>query len=56
LITEDSSNFQLTGLKKTSLIRTEKIATVDISIFVRKLGILPTASKGDGFSPTLNGI
>ena len=56
LITEDSSNFQLTGLKKTSLIRTEKIATVDISIFVRKLAILPTASKGDGFSPTINGI
>jgi mRNA interferase MazF len=42
LIAEDSSDFQLTGLKKTSLIRTEKIATVDVSIFVRKLGILPT--------------
>jgi mRNA interferase MazF len=30
-----------TGLKKTSLIRADKIATVNKTVFVKKLGTLP---------------
>ena len=33
--------FDQTGLKKTSVIRAEKIAVVHESVFQRKLGILP---------------
>ena len=41
LISDHNLNFQQTGLKKSSLIRADKIATVHTSIFVRKLGVLP---------------
>jgi mRNA interferase MazF len=38
LITETNPEFKETGLKKTSLIRADKIATVSISVFKKKLG------------------
>ena len=41
IVSDHNLNFQQTGLKKTSLIRADKIATVHTSIFVRKLGTLP---------------
>jgi len=41
LISEQNSNFEQTGLRKTSLIRTDKIATVNKTVFVKKLGTLP---------------
>jgi mRNA interferase MazF len=41
LISEQDSNFEQTGLKKTSLIRADKIATVNKTVFVKKLGTLP---------------
>jgi mRNA interferase MazF len=34
--------FSQTGLKKTSLIRADKIVTVNESVFERQLGILPS--------------
>ncbi|MBF2056453.1 MAG: type II toxin-antitoxin system PemK/MazF family toxin [Cyanobacterium sp. T60_A2020_053] len=40
LISENDPEFQETGLKKTSLIRADKIATLSKFIFQRKLGIL----------------
>ncbi|MDV2990439.1 MAG: hypothetical protein N4J56_000093 [Chroococcidiopsis sp. SAG 2025] len=42
LIEETDLEFKRTGLKKTSVIRTEKIATVHESVFQRKLGVLPS--------------
>lgn len=41
LISEQYLNFQQTGLKKSSLIRTDKIATVSKELFVKQLGFLP---------------
>ena len=40
LIEEDHPEFLQVGLKKTSLIRADKIATVHESVFQRQLGIL----------------
>ncbi|HAC62079.1 MAG TPA: MazF family transcriptional regulator [Cyanothece sp. UBA12306] len=40
LIKNSDAQFAQTGLKKTSLIRTDKIATVSTSVFQRKLGNL----------------
>lgn len=41
LISDTHPEFSQTGLKKTSLIRADKIATVNESVFERKLGVLP---------------
>lgn len=41
LIEENHPEFSLTGLKKQSLIRADKIATVSESVFQKRLGILP---------------
>jgi mRNA interferase MazF len=38
LFQNTDADFPLTGLKKTSVLRAEKIATIDNQIFVRKLG------------------
>lgn len=43
LVRDDHSQFTQTGLKKTSLIRADKIATVSKSVFQRKLGFLTEA-------------
>ena len=40
LIQDRDAQFAQTGLKKTSLIRADKIATVSTSVFQRKLGNL----------------
>ena len=40
LIQDSDVQFAQTGLKKTSLIRADKIATVSTSVFQRKLGNL----------------
>ncbi len=40
LIQDSDAQFSQTDLKKTSLIRADKIATVSISVFQRKLGNL----------------
>ncbi len=40
LISENDLEFKETGLKKTSLIRADKIATLSKFIFQKKLGIL----------------
>jgi mRNA interferase MazF len=42
LISDTHPEFPQTGLKKTSLIRADKIATVNESVFQRQLGILPS--------------
>ena len=42
LIQDSNPQFSQTGLKKTSLIRADKIATVSTSVFQRKLGDLST--------------
>ncbi|MBW4450952.1 MAG: type II toxin-antitoxin system PemK/MazF family toxin [Spirirestis rafaelensis WJT71-NPBG6] len=42
LISDIHREFPQTGLKKTSLIRADKIATVNESVFQRQLGILPS--------------
>jgi mRNA interferase MazF len=42
LISETHTDFTKTGLKKTSLIMADKIATVHNSVFHKKLGILPS--------------
>ncbi len=42
LIQDSNAQFSQTGLKKTSLIRADKIATVSTSVFQRKLGDLST--------------
>ncbi len=42
LIEQGDPDFLQTGLKKTSLIRADKIATVNNSVFKRKLGTLPS--------------
>ena len=41
LVSEQDLNFKQTGLKKSSLIRTEKIATVSKDLFTKRLGSLP---------------
>ncbi|HOU11905.1 MAG TPA: type II toxin-antitoxin system PemK/MazF family toxin [Anaerolineae bacterium] len=41
LITEQHPIFSRSGLKKTSLVKAEKIAVVHESIFQKKLGVLP---------------
>ncbi len=41
LIDENEKWFKQTGLKKTSIIKTEKIAVIHNSIFKKKLGKLP---------------
>ena len=41
LLPGNYTDFSETGLKKTSLIRGDKIATVDESVFHKKLGVLP---------------
>ncbi|GAB4289800.1 MAG: type II toxin-antitoxin system PemK/MazF family toxin [Oscillatoriaceae cyanobacterium] len=41
LLPDSYRDFSQTGLKKTSLIRADKIATVDESVFHRQLGVLP---------------
>lgn len=43
LISEQDQDFKQTGLKKISLIRADKIATVNKTVFVKKLGLLPTS-------------
>lgn len=40
LVQDSHSHFDQTGLKKTSLIRADKITTVNRFVFQRKLGIL----------------
>jgi mRNA interferase MazF len=42
LISDTHPQFSQTGLKKTSLIRADKIVTVNESVFERQLGILPS--------------
>jgi len=42
LMSEEHPNFLQTGLKKTSLIRADKIATVSNSVFHKKIGDLPS--------------
>jgi mRNA interferase MazF len=42
LITDTHPEFIQTGLKKTSLIRADKIATVNQTVFQRQLGVLPS--------------
>ena len=42
LASDTHPDFFQTGLKKTSLIRADKIATVHESVFQRQLGILPS--------------
>jgi len=45
LISEQNPNFSQTGLIKESLIRANKIATVNKSVFVKRLGFLPMDMK-----------
>jgi mRNA interferase MazF len=40
LVSDQDDKFKETGLKKSSLIRADKIATVNEVVFQRKLGIL----------------
>ncbi len=42
LISDTHPDFSQTGLKKISLIRADKIATVNESVFQRQLGSLPS--------------
>ena len=42
LIEKEHPEFSQTGLKKTSLIRADKIATVNESVFYQKIGVVPT--------------
>jgi len=45
LIRDSDTQFAQTGLKKTSLVRADKIATISTSVFQRKLGnLLPDLS------------
>jgi mRNA interferase MazF len=41
-VSDEHPEFIQTGLKKTSLIRADKIATVNDLVFQRKLGVLPS--------------
>jgi len=41
LLTKDDKDFYLTGLKKDSVFRMKKIATLDKRIILGKLGIVP---------------
>ena len=47
LIPEDHPDFLATGLKKTSLIRGDKIATVNQSVFMKQLGTLSPQLLGE---------
>lgn len=47
LITETHPDFSETGLKKASLIRADKIATVNQSVFQKQLGILSSNLLGN---------
>lgn len=40
LVSENDPQFQDTGLKKTSIIRADKIATLSQCVFKKKLGVL----------------
>lgn len=42
LMSETHTDFTKTGLKKTSLIRADKIATVHNSVFHKRIGLLPS--------------
>ncbi len=42
LMSDTHTDFIKTGLKKTSLIRADKIATVHNSVFYKGMGILPS--------------
>jgi mRNA interferase MazF len=42
LVSDEHPEFIQTGLKKTSLIRADKIATVNDLVFQRQLGLLPS--------------
>lgn len=42
LIDDQHDQFGVTGLKKSSLLKTEKIAVIHESVFQRRLGRLPT--------------
>jgi mRNA interferase MazF len=48
-VEDASSHFRRTGLKKTSLVKAEKLAVVHQSVFVRRLGTLapPLAARVD---------
>jgi len=46
LVSEEDDDFQETKLKKSSLIRCDKIATVNQSIFQKRLGILSSQLMG----------
>lgn len=41
LISEQDPSFQQTGLKKSSIVKAEKLAVIHESVFDRKLGTLP---------------
>ena len=41
LIDDEQIGFELTGLKKSSMLKAEKIAVIHDSVFQRKLGKLP---------------
>jgi mRNA interferase MazF len=41
LVEDNHPKFQITGLKKSSLLKAEKIAVVHESVLQRKLGVLP---------------
>ena len=42
LMKDNHAEFSLTGLQRTSLIKTEKIAIIHESVFQRQLGSLPS--------------
>ena len=42
LINSEHPNFLETGLKKTSIVKVNKIATLHESVFQRRLGIIPS--------------
>jgi len=41
LIADTHPNFSQTGLQKTSVVRADKIATINESVFQKQLGIFP---------------
>jgi mRNA-degrading endonuclease toxin of MazEF toxin-antitoxin module len=41
-VDEQSKDFSLTGLKKTSIVKTEKITVIHRSLIRRELGIFPS--------------
>ncbi|MTJ15043.1 type II toxin-antitoxin system PemK/MazF family toxin [Anabaena sp. UHCC 0187] len=46
LVSDKNNEFKQTGLKKSSLIRADKIATVNKSVFQQRLGILSSELMG----------